>query len=57
MKGRGGGVKGAKTKSAVKAAARLEQNLERGKVEKETFVAEEEAPKAKSVLDRFKPKA
>lgn len=56
MRGRGGGVDGARVKQIVKGKERLERNMEKGDIHKEIFGNGEVEKAPASVLDRFKKK-
>lgn len=56
MRGRGGGVDGARVKQIVKGKERLERNMEKGDIHKEIFGIGEVEKAPASVLDRFKKK-
>ncbi|GMS95602.1 hypothetical protein PENTCL1PPCAC_17777, partial [Pristionchus entomophagus] len=56
MRGRGGGVDGAKVKQIVKGEDRLEKNKERGDMHKEVFGTGDTDKTPSCVLDRFKKK-
>lgn len=56
MRGRGGGVDGARVKQIVKGGDRFQKNKERGDMHQEIFGTENSEKKPKSVLDRFAKK-